>query len=55
MRSIIRDLPKRERILIEAGTPLVKKFGVEIISKIREDRPGAFIIADLKTLDVGRV
>jgi bifunctional enzyme Fae/Hps len=55
MRSIIRDLPKRERILIEAGTPLVKKFGVEIISKIREERPGAFIIADLKTLDVGRV
>jgi len=55
MRSIIRDLPKRERVLIEAGTPLVKKFGVEIISKIREERPGAFIIADLKTLDVGRV
>ena len=55
MRSIIGDLPKRERILIEAGTPLVKKFGVEIISKIREERPGAFIIADLKTLDVGRV
>lgn len=55
MRSIIRQLPKRERILIEAGTPLVKKFGVEIINKIREERPGAFIIADLKTLDVGRV
>ncbi|MCD7782057.1 MAG: bifunctional 5,6,7,8-tetrahydromethanopterin hydro-lyase/3-hexulose-6-phosphate synthase [Methanosphaera sp.] len=55
MRSIIRDLPKRERILIEAGTPLVKKFGVEVINKIREERPGAFIIADLKTLDVGRV
>ncbi len=55
MRSIINDLPKRERILIEAGTPLVKKFGVEVIDKIREERPGAFIIADLKTLDVGRV
>ncbi len=55
MRKIIQALPKRERILIEAGTPLVKKFGVEVIDKIREERPGAFIIADLKTLDVGRV
>ena len=48
-------LPERERILIEAGTPLVKKFGVGVVSKIRELRPDAFIIADLKTLDVGRV
>lgn len=55
MERIIKDLPNRERILIEAGTPLVKKFGVGVISKIRELRPSAFIIADLKTLDVGRV
>jgi bifunctional enzyme Fae/Hps len=55
MERIIDDLPNRERILIEAGTPLVKKFGVGIISKIRELRKDAFIIADLKTLDVGRI
>jgi bifunctional enzyme Fae/Hps len=55
MERIINDLPNRERILIEAGTPLVKKFGVGIISKIRELRKDAFIIADLKTLDVGRI
>ncbi len=55
MERIIADLPENERILIEAGTPLVKKFGVGIISRIRELRPDAFIIADLKTLDVGRV
>ena len=36
MERIIDDLPNSERILIEAGTPLVKKFGVGIISKIRE-------------------
>jgi bifunctional enzyme Fae/Hps len=55
MERIINDLPDRERILIEAGTPLVKKFGVGIVSKIREIREDAFIIADLKTLDVGRI
>jgi bifunctional enzyme Fae/Hps len=55
MERIIDSLPDRERILIEAGTPLVKKFGVGIVSKIRELKKDAFIIADLKTLDVGRI
>ena len=55
MERIINTLPNRERILIEAGTPLVKKFGVGIIGKIRELKNDAFIIADLKTLDVGRI
>jgi 3-hexulose-6-phosphate synthase and related proteins len=55
MERIINDLPDNDRILLEAGTPLVKKFGVGIIGKIRALRPDAFIIADLKTLDVGRV
>ncbi|MEW6010649.1 MAG: bifunctional 5,6,7,8-tetrahydromethanopterin hydro-lyase/3-hexulose-6-phosphate synthase [Euryarchaeota archaeon] len=55
MERIINSLPDRERILLEAGTPLVKKFGVGIVSKIRELRPDSFIIADLKTLDVGRI
>ena len=55
MESIIKQLPKRERILLEAGTPLVKKFGVGVVGKIRELAPSAFIIADLKTLDVGRL
>lgn len=55
VERIVNSLPNRERILLEAGTPLVKKFGVGVISKIRELRKDAFIIADLKTLDVGRV
>ena len=55
MERIINDLPDKERILLEAGTPLVKKFGVGIVSKIRALKKDAFIIADLKTLDVGRV
>ncbi|MDR1722170.1 MAG: bifunctional 5,6,7,8-tetrahydromethanopterin hydro-lyase/3-hexulose-6-phosphate synthase [Methanobrevibacter sp.] len=55
MKNIIDAIPDRERVLLEAGTPLIKKFGVGVVSKIRELRPDAFIIADLKTLDVGRV
>ncbi|MEN6292608.1 MAG: bifunctional 5,6,7,8-tetrahydromethanopterin hydro-lyase/3-hexulose-6-phosphate synthase [Methanobacterium sp.] len=55
VERIINSLPNRERILLEAGTPLIKIFGVGVISKIRELRKDAFIIADLKTLDVGRV
>ncbi len=55
MEKIISAVPDRERILLEAGTPLIKKFGVGVVSKIRKLRPDAFIIADLKTLDVGRV
>ncbi|MEM2339575.1 MAG: bifunctional 5,6,7,8-tetrahydromethanopterin hydro-lyase/3-hexulose-6-phosphate synthase, partial [Nitrososphaerales archaeon] len=52
---IINALPIRERILLEAGTPLIKKHGVGVIEKIREIRKDAFIIADLKTMDVGRL
>ncbi len=55
VERIINSLPDRERILLEAGTPLVKKFGVGVVSRIRELRKDAFIIADLKTLDVGRI
>ncbi|MDW8045284.1 MAG: bifunctional 5,6,7,8-tetrahydromethanopterin hydro-lyase/3-hexulose-6-phosphate synthase [Nitrososphaerota archaeon] len=53
--NIINALPIRERILLEAGTPLIKKYGVGVIEKIREIRRDAFIIADLKTIDVGRL
>jgi bifunctional enzyme Fae/Hps len=55
VERIVNSLPNRERILLEAGTPLVKKFGVGVVSRIRELRQDAFIIADLKTLDVGRI
>lgn len=55
VEKIINQLPRRERILLEAGTPLIKKCGVDIISKIRALRRDAFVIADLKTLDVGRI
>ena len=55
VRKIVEQLPMRERLLLEAGTPLIKNCGIEIVEKIRKMREQSFIIADLKTLDVGRL
>lgn len=38
---------------IEAGTPLIKSAGMEIIRKLRETFPDKVILADMKTMDVG--
>lgn len=53
--NAVKELPKNDHLLIEAGTPLIKRFGTDVISKIREARPDAFIVADLKTLDTGNL
>ncbi|MDD5048561.1 MAG: bifunctional 5,6,7,8-tetrahydromethanopterin hydro-lyase/3-hexulose-6-phosphate synthase, partial [Methanoregulaceae archaeon] len=47
--------PENDHLIIEAGTPLIKKFGLNIIGEIRKIRPNAFIIADLKVLDTGNL
>ncbi len=54
-KEIIRLAPKSDRLILEAGTPLIKKYGVRVIRELREVAPDVFIIADLKTLDVGKV
>ncbi len=51
--QIIRTLPKSERILLEAGTPLIKHYGIEAIKFIKSLRPQSYIVADLKTMDRG--
>ncbi len=38
---------------IEVGTPLLKSEGAEIIRMLRREFPGARIVADTKTMDVG--
>src|SRR5256886_12409420 len=38
---------------IEAGTPLIKSEGVEILRQLRKSFPGKTIVADLKTMDTG--
>lgn len=53
--KVVKELPKSDRILLEVGTPFLKKYGVESIKKIRELAKDKFIVADLKTLDVGKL
>jgi bifunctional enzyme Fae/Hps len=55
VESVLSELPENDHLLIEAGTPLIKKFGLQIISEIRKIRPNAFIIADMKVLDTGNL
>jgi bifunctional enzyme Fae/Hps len=53
--KVVKQLPKSDRIIIEIGTPFLKKYGVESIKQIREVAREKFIVADLKTLDVGKL
>ena len=53
--SVLKGLPENDHLIIEAGTPLIKKFGLGVISEIRKLRPNAFIIADMKILDTGNL
>jgi bifunctional enzyme Fae/Hps len=51
--KIIKSLPISERIIIEAGTPLIKIYGKEAISKIKLWAPsGTYIVADTKCADL---
>jgi len=40
---------------IEAGTPLIKSEGLDAVRKLREMFPDRTIIADMKTMDAGRI
>lgn len=54
-KHVLKQLPKSDKIILEAGTPLIKKYGTGVINELRTIAKDAFIIADLKTLDVGQV
>jgi bifunctional enzyme Fae/Hps len=54
-KKVLEQLPGSDRIIIEAGTPLIKRYGTRVISDLRQTAKDKFIIADLKTLDVGKV
>ncbi|OIO13263.1 hypothetical protein COV53_06815 [Candidatus Gottesmanbacteria bacterium CG11_big_fil_rev_8_21_14_0_20_37_11] len=59
--SIISQLPPSDRILIEAGTPLIKQYGIGVVGNLREKWGSQieplgidpYIVADLKTMDRG--
>ncbi len=64
---IVRSLPASDRILIEAGTPLIKRYGMQAIRVLKGNYFGSFlagfrqsaaipqggpyVVADLKTMD----
>ena len=54
-KKVLEQLPGSDRIIIEAGTPLIKRYGTRVIGDLRQIAKDKFIIADLKTLDVGKV
>ncbi len=53
--KVIEQIPDSDHIIFEVGTPLAKRYGSEVILKLREVKPDAFYILDLKTLDVGNL
>ncbi|MGB9623210.1 MAG: bifunctional 5,6,7,8-tetrahydromethanopterin hydro-lyase/3-hexulose-6-phosphate synthase, partial [Candidatus Bathyarchaeia archaeon] len=55
VKKVVSQIPKNDSIILEAGTPLIKRYGVSIIGEIRKILKDAFIVADLKTMDVGKV
>jgi len=55
VKKVVSQIPKSDRIILEAGTPLIKRYGTRVIRELREVAEETFIVADLKTLDVGKV
>ncbi|KAF5433188.1 bifunctional enzyme Fae/Hps [Candidatus Methanophagaceae archaeon] len=55
IERVVKELPRNDHLIIEAGTPLIKRYGVDIVGKIKEIKPETFVIADLKTLDTGNL
>ena len=53
--KVVKALPKSDRIILEIGTPFLKRYGMDSIKQIRQLAPQKFIVADLKTLDVGKL
>jgi bifunctional enzyme Fae/Hps len=54
-KEIVTQIPQSDRIILEVGTPLLKKYGTKVVRELRDSARDMFIVADLKTLDVGKV
>ena len=48
--SVVNFIPRTDSIIIEAGTPLIKQFGIQAVSEIRRYWTGE-ICADMKIID----
>lgn len=51
--KIAKDAVKGGADWLEAGTPLIKSEGMDIIRKLRDSFPEKTIVADMKTMDTG--
>jgi bifunctional enzyme Fae/Hps len=54
-KKVLSQLPGSDRLIIEVGTPLIKRYGTKVIGDLRQVAKDSFMVADLKTLDVGKV
>jgi bifunctional enzyme Fae/Hps len=54
-KKIMEQIPGSDRIILEVGTPLIKRYGARVINDLRQVAKDVFFVADLKTLDVGKV
>jgi len=50
--QVLGRLPDDKRIIVEAGTPLIKNAGIGVIRQIR-NYGYSYVVADLKTMDRG--
>jgi bifunctional enzyme Fae/Hps len=55
IKRVVKEIPHNDMVILEAGTPFIKEWGVRGLKEIKEARGSCFLIADLKTLDVGKV
>ncbi|MEE8400539.1 MAG: bifunctional 5,6,7,8-tetrahydromethanopterin hydro-lyase/3-hexulose-6-phosphate synthase [Candidatus Hydrothermarchaeaceae archaeon] len=55
IEGVLKSLPRKDGIIIKAGAPLIKRYGVEVCQKIHRIRPESVLIADMKTLDTGNL
>jgi len=51
--TIARDAVKGGADWLEAGTPLIKSEGMDIVRKLKDTFPDKSLIADMKTMDTG--
>jgi len=55
VKRVVSELPESDRLILEAGTPLIKKEGLRVVGELRRLKGDAFIVADMKAMDVGRL
>ena len=44
--NVLRQIPDSDNIIYEIGTPLAKRYGADVVLKMREIKPDAFYILD---------